>query len=232
MMVAILAFCAIAVALSPPAGSQAPDPDGPDPGEGRGPGGGPPASVALGLSIEPPERIVRHRERLRAAGVDGPAAELACRPFAEGLSLCFTWESDGVRRYVTGADLEAWAVDLAAIEAAVSVRAAESLDAGRPEPTRVTDMDATYLLSMEGDGLDGAGWLHPDRLVGRLGEDLRVATPARDVFVAWAGGDDELDKVMAVGVLRIQEASEHPVTSRVYTWDPQRGRWTVWGQAR
>ncbi len=189
-------------------------------------------SVPVGLSIEPPEQIVRFRERLRAAGVEGPATELACRPFAEALSLCFTWDDGDARRYVSHAELASWGVDLDALEAAARARAVAVLGAGRPERTPVTDMDATYWLSMQGDGLDEAGWLAPERMVELVGAELRVAVPARDIFVAWQAGSDELDKVMAVGVLRIHEASDHPVTSKVYTWDADRQRWSVWGQAR
>ncbi len=185
----------------------------------------------LGISLEPPEEIVRFRERRQAAGVNGPAAELACRPFAESLSLCFTWAADDGRRYVTGADLAAWRLGLAEVEARATARAAASLGEDRPERTQVTDMEATYWLSMEGDGLDHAAWLQPDRLDALFGPQVRVAVPARDVFIAWLGGSAELDRVMAVGVARIHDASDQPVTRKVFTWDQVEARWEVWGQA-
>lgn len=190
------------------------------------------ALPALGLSLEPPEELVRQRQARLDAGRAEAEARLACRPTAEGLSLCFTVTEQGGRRYLTEADLAGWGLSLEEVEAAVDARARAALDAGRPERAAVTDMDATYCLGMEGDGLDLAGWLHPDRLAQRCGPDLRVAVPARDVLLAWAGGDADLDLVMAVGAARLHEASDAPVSATVYTWDPGEARWVAWGRAR
>ena len=193
----------------------------------------PPVSVPQpGLSLEPPDEIDQFREDSRAAGATGDATELACRPFAEALSLCFTWAASAGRKYVTRGDLEAWHLDLADLEARVLARAHQVLSEGRPERTAVVDMAATYWLSMEGDGLDMAGFLDPERLAATCGSDLRVAVPARDVFVAWNGGSGDLDRVLAVGVARINAASDHPVTTKVYQWDPASSQWEVWGEAQ
>jgi len=193
-----------------------------------------PAAVApgLGLSLEPPEERVRYRDHHHDAGVDGAAAELACRPFAESLSLCFTWTSPEGRRYVTLADLQGWGLDLEGVEARTLERARQALQQSPPVRTAVVDMDATYWLRMEGDGLDLAGFLDPAALEADCGGDLRVAVPGRDIFMAWSGGSGEVDRVLAVGVARIHEASDHPVTSKVYQWDATKAEWVVWGQAR
>lgn len=186
----------------------------------------------IGISLEPPEEQMRFRERRAAAGADQPATQMACRPFMEALSLCFTWQADDGRRYVTQAELGAWSVSLEELELAATARASASLGPTRPERTAVVDLDKTYWLSMDGDGLDMAGFLAPAALEAACGENLRVAAPARDIFVAWNGGDDELDAILAIGVARIHEASDHPVTAKVFALDPTTATWAVWGQAR
>lgn len=214
----VLLFVALARADSPEAGSPAsPAPAAPAP--------------VFGVALEPPEEQVRFRERRAAAGVSGPAAELSCSPFAESVALCLTVAVDDGYRYVTRADLEAWAFTVEQALAAARARAQASVGPARPERVSVVDMAYTYRMSAEGDGLDHAAFLAPDALVAALGAEVRVAAPTRDVLLAWAAEGEELDRVMAVGVARISEAGEHPVTSKVYTWDPVAAGWVVWGQA-
>lgn len=184
---------------------------------------------ALGLTVEPPEELVRQRQRRELAGA--APADLLCQPLAEAAMLCLTVRVDGGYRYATTQDLAGFGWTAEQAHAAAVVQARASLGPARPEQVAVIDMPQTYRLSAEGDGLDHAAFVAPDLLVGWYGEQVRVAAPGRDVLVAWSAGDDELDRVMAVGVARIHDASEHPVSARIYTWDPAAGAWQVWGQA-
>ncbi|MCK6508216.1 hypothetical protein L6R53_33465 [Myxococcota bacterium] len=203
--------------------------EGAPPGAGAAMPSAPSLAPAWGVAVEPPEEPVRQRERRAAAG--GAAAELACEPLAEAVLLCLTVQVDGGYRYATQADLASWGLSLGQARAAATARARASLGPGRPEEVAVIDMPRTYRLSAEGDGLDHAAVLAPDLLSAWYGEGVRLAVPGRDVLLAWPAGDEELDRVMAVGVARIHEASDHPVTARVYTWDAAAGAWQVWGQA-
>ncbi|NOY26910.1 MAG: hypothetical protein GXP62_13645 [Oligoflexia bacterium] len=188
--------------------------------------------ATFGISLEPPEAVVRFREDHLAAGAPAAASQMACRPFAEGLLLCFTVGTGDARRTVTAGDLSAWSLGLPELERLASARALGSLGPTRPELTQVVDMDATYWLSMEGDSLDMASFLDPTALAARCAGELRVAAPARDIFMAWCGGSTDLDMVLAVGVARINEASEHPVGAAAYRWDDTVPGWVVWGRAR
>lgn len=184
---------------------------------------------ALGVTAEPPEELVRQRERRQAAGLS--PSELVCDPLAEAVMLCLTVQVEGGYRYATAADLEAWALTASQARLVAVTAARGSLGPTRPEQVQVIDMPHSYRLSAEGDGLDHAALVAPDLLATWYGEQVRVAVPGRDVLLAWSAGDEELDRVMAVGVARIHEASEHPVTARVFTWDAEAGAWSVWGQA-
>ena len=42
----------------------------------------------------------------------------------------------------------------------------------------------------------------------------------------------DFDKVVAVGVRRMVDASAVPVSPRIYSWDPRTEAWTVWGEVR
>ena len=44
----------------------------------------------------------------------------------------------------------------------------------------------------------------------------------------WIPGDEELDKVMAVGVRRMFDEAKYPVSDKVYRW--HNGEWVVWGE--
>jgi hypothetical protein len=57
-----------------------------------------------------------------------------------------------------------------------------------------------------------------------------LAIPARDAVLAWSLGDAELDKIMAVGVRKLFEASAFPVSRKILAWDGH--RWVVRGEVK
>lgn len=176
---------------------------------------------------EPVDVVSAFRAEAAALGRKGDAAELACRDLAEQLMLCFVAGDE--RRYVTRAELVAWGEDLAAVEARAKVAALAGFNADRPAMMAVDGLSGRYWLSAEGDGLDAAALLYPERLAAIVGGEPVVAVPAAGVLLMWVPGDKDLDKVMAVGVRQMHDASEHPVSSRIYRWNGQ--KWVVWGQA-
>ncbi len=148
-----------------------------------------------------------------------------CTELSEGLNLCTACGSRPVR--VT--EPAEWGLDMAAVSAAVSERAAAALTDERPVRQVIADMPgAAYWVSQVGDGYDAAGLLHPDRLFEIAGTTPVIGVPAVGTFLMWIPGDAETDKVMAVGVRRIFESAEYPVSDKVYRW--HNGAWRVWGE--
>jgi hypothetical protein len=182
--------------------------------------------------VDRPGLQISWSEQARAAGAEGEAAVLACRMFAEELALCFTApQADGQgRRMVTLHDLSVWEVDLATVEAAALAGVAAGLSEDRPQGVQVEGDPRSYLLSAEGDGLDQAGLFDPVALQARMdGQAFAVGIPARGVLIAFPRGDRELETIVTVGVRRLWETVDEPITPKVYTWDGE--RWVIWGEA-
>jgi hypothetical protein len=170
------------------------------------------------------ERFARHQL------AEGRLPEhLACTPLWPSYAeLCFRVWEDGQRRWVTVGDAAKWSLPPDALARAVARRAPEHLrDA---EMVQVEGMEARYLRLVDGDGWAAAGLLRPGGLSERLGGlPIRVAVPADSVLLAWRAGDADLDRVMAIGVRELYDATPGPVTPKVFTWDGD--RWTPFGEA-
>lgn len=178
--------------------------------------------------VAPADAPAQHAEWL--AQLERPATPLACRDlWREEALLCFRVVEHGVRRWVTAEDLTGWGVDLDGLAAVVLGRARPHLK-GRPRRERVDGMQQTYWVSAEGDGWDAALLLDPDGLARVAGSaTVRVAVPLAGAVLAWAPGDAELDKVMAVGAKRMLESQSDPITAVVHEWDGT--RWRAFGEA-
>ncbi|MEZ4323174.1 MAG: hypothetical protein R3F61_37265 [Myxococcota bacterium] len=172
--------------------------------------------------------------RPAAAPADAPAQYekafprkpgLACAPLLpEHALLCFrVWEGQK-RRWVTVADLTAWQTDLDALVSHVTKGAQKVLE-NEPTAQKVVDMDAVYH-----DLRDGDGWAVAPLVAGSREKLVRVAIPSTGVFLTWEAGSPELDRVMAVGVREIYEASEDAVTPMVHVW--RDGRFVPFVQAK
>lgn len=181
-------------------------------------------------SPEPADVESEYRAFAEEQGRSGDATELVCRALAEQVELCFTWMDGTTRRYVTRSQLAAWGEDPSTVAKRAMDAANQAWQGQRATPRTVEGMKGTYWVSARGDGLDGAGLLEHDRLVAIAGAEPVVAVPAHGTLLFWVPGDADFDKVMAVGVRRIYDASNHPVSPLIYRW--QDGEWKVWGQAR
>ncbi len=191
------------------------------------------AAVPEGVlpALEQPGIQISWSEHARSEGIEGLAAALACRSFAEGLALCFTTGPDDARRMVTLADLDAWQADLAVVETSALAGVAAGLSPERPQVVQVEGDSRSYLLSAEGDGLDQAALFEPAALQARFdGQPFAVGVPARGVLIAFPLGDRELETIVAVGIRRLWESVEDPITPAAYTWNG--ASWVVWGQAK
>lgn len=188
------------------------------------------AERVLQPSAQPGDVTTLYADFARSRGRFGLAAIPACRPFAERLSLCFNVQEGGRRRMATLEDLSLWKTDLERVEAEIVARTAAQLSVERLSVQTVDGMDGRYWLSARKDGDDAAGLLHPEKLVEISGGAPVVAVPAKDTLLFWLPGDADFDKVVAVGVRRMYDKADHPVSPLIYRWE--NGRWKVWGQAR
>jgi hypothetical protein len=182
------------------------------------------AAVRVDPGAEPSDVEAQYREFAASKGRSGDRAELVCRPFAEGVDLCFTHLNGGTRLYYTKADGK----DAAALEASGRGDATAAL-AGL-EATAVEGFTRKYWLRALGDGRDHVPALFPEALQEKVGKDVVIAVPARGVFVAWEPGDADFDKVVAVGVRRMFETLPDPVSPLIYAWNGT--SWSTWGQAK
>ncbi|MFT5683232.1 MAG: hypothetical protein ACI8RZ_004163 [Myxococcota bacterium] len=184
-------------------------------------------TLALGSSVG--SSVARAADSCTDLRLQPRAAVLTgyvCSELSEGLSLCTACGSRPVR--VT--EPAEWGMDVASLSGFVSASAQAALSAERPIRQEIADMPgAAYWVSQVGDGYDAAGLLHPERLSEIAGTTPVIGVPAVGTFLMWIPGDAETDKVMAVGVRRIFESAEYPVSDKIYRW--HNGAWRVWGEA-
>lgn len=150
----------------------------------------------------------------------------ACQALAEGLALCYLCED----RPIATAQLSRAGLSLDQLQAQARSQTAPALHAGRPMRLEIHDMPGHhYWVSAEGDGLDVAALLHPERLQGLLGAPPVLAIPGEGTLLAWIPGDPDTDTVLAVGAQRMHAQARRPVSPRVYHHTD--GQWAVWGEA-
>lgn len=100
-------------------------------------------------------------------------------------------------------------------------------------PARTFTVDGVagrYFVRAAGDGFDAAALLRPELLTELAGASPVVAVPEVGTVVWWVPGDPDFDKMVAVGVRRMVEASDSPVSSRIYRHTGT--EWSIWGEVR
>lgn len=182
------------------------------------------AFAGVDPGLEPADVAAQYRAFATKKGRSGGATELVCRPFAEATVLCFS-HLEGKKRVYATVD---GGKDAAALEA--EGRGTEEAALACFEPVTGEGLGRSYFLCARGDGRDHVPVLFPQALAAKVGGDVVVAAPARGVLVAWAPGDLDFDKAVAVGVRRMFESLPDPVSPLVYRWDG--ARWVTWGEAK
>jgi hypothetical protein len=165
----------------------------------------------------------------RATGATGDAAIPACQRVAAGLALCVTRASAPsvvvMRNELVAAGTSAEAVVASAQDALEAAWAKE------PAGTfQVDGVKGRYFVRSAHDGFDAAALLRPDLLASLAGGSVVVAVPEDGTLVWWVPGDADFDKMVAVGIRRMADASSSPVSPRIYRHDGE--TWTVWGEVR
>jgi hypothetical protein len=195
------------------------------------------AWVALGAAAPTPPPSVRGvlapadlpARWVASEGAQAPT--LACEPLAVGvLSLCFQVGEADARRWVTSADLAAWATTTGGLRATVAAAlGAGAVGEGAWQP--IEGMSARWWLDADGDDREVAALLHPAALAAVLGgAPVRVAVPSMGVVVAWVGDDGDVDHVMAVAVTEMHAKQSRPVSPVVLRWSGS--AWIPWAEAR
>ena len=164
-------------------------------------------------------------EEARLDGTAGAASELACRTLAEDIPLCFRVEQDGRRRWVTKADLLVWGVSIQELERL----AGSALSASPLKAMSVEGTAWRWWTVQAKSGREGTVLLHPEWLE-VVGPEAVLAIPGRDTLFAWNIGNEELDKIMVVGIRKAMEQSEVPVTGKILGF--REGAWFVRGELK
>lgn len=187
-------------------------------------------SGSLGLVAEPEGVVAAYAEAATKRGRVGAAARPDCRPAFDGLLFCLTLVTPDGWRYATVSDVKAWKMtsEQAHRQAAERLRAMSVKD--RLKAQTVQGVPGAYFAARLDDGQDAAPLLVPERLAAHLGGPPVVAIPAQGALVAWVPDNPELDTVVAVGVRRMYEASDHAISPRIYRWG--KDGWMVWGEAK
>ena len=157
------------------------------------------------------------------SGKTGANLEQACTYLDEGVPLCFRVEHEGKRRWFSRQEADEWGIGGASLASLVSLT-----DAQNPFVAQSVEGGGTWWQVEAVPGHESLVFLRPDWL-DRVGAEAVLAAPAVGVVLAWNAGDEENDRIMAVGVKRIFDSHDAPITPRIFKW--QNEGWRVWGEA-
>jgi hypothetical protein len=176
------------------------------------------ASAAVPDGVTPLVTPVDLPEQVKARVGETGAIPL-CESVWEGVALvCYRQRTATGSRWVTQADLAGWETDAAGLRREM-VQRAESKLVTELEKIEVQGMAAHYWRATTSGGWAAAGLLNPrwlSEVVG--GGPVAMAVPALDVLVAWRAGDEELDRVMAVGVHEMYTQQRGSISPRSMLW--------------
>lgn len=160
--------------------------------------------VPVTAPVDAQQQFDAHRE---AKGL--PPASLVCSEVWTGaMQVCFRIKDGSVMRFVDDSDLAAWGVDAAGLRSEMTERAKQRLPT-QVASTDIADMPGHKYWYTSGE----AGWecgplLVPGALTALVGGPVLVAMPRADVLIAWAAGNEDLDRVMAIGIREMHDAGE------------------------
>lgn len=176
------------------------------------------ASPRVGAVMEPEDVVEQYRAHASSKGKSGAEAELLCKPAVEGLQVCASVIEGNSWRYATHADVE--------VKAPTETLSGPKLGFQRKSVEGI----GGYWVRSENDGLEGMVFVQPELLKALTPAGVVVAWPQPGVVIAWVPGNPSLDQVLSVGVVKMLEASQHPISSKGYRHDGD--EWLVWGEAK
>ena len=158
------------------------------------------------------------------AGLSGGAVVQACDYLGEGVPICYRVLVNGKRRWFSQAEAEAWGISTEGLASAVVTDSIEN-----PLVRKTVEGGGDWWQAETTDGYHSLVFLRPDWL-DAVGATPVIAAPAKGVVIAWNSGDPENDQIMAVGIRRIYETHQAPVSPLIFK--RSEGAWVVWGEAR
>ena len=176
------------------------------------------AEPAVGAVMEPEDVVEQYREQAAAAGKSASEQVLLCKPATEGLQVCASVISESGWRYATHAD--------ETVKSPTEKLSGNSL--GFKEK-KVEDIGAYWVRELN-DGREGLVFVQPAVMSSFLPEGTVVAWPVPGVVIAWVPGNPRLDQILSVGIAKMVEASNHPISSKLYRFTED--EWVVWGEAK
>jgi hypothetical protein len=174
-------------------------------------------------TVSPPDLPAAYALAAMEKGLSGSAVVQACQILDEGVPLCFRVEREGRRDWFSLGEAEEWGLSLEGLATAVRLES----EANPFVEVRVEDGGHWWQVEAV-DGREALVFLHPIWLE-RVGPNAVVAAPASGLVLAWESGDEGNDKIMAVGVRRIFEEANSPVSPKIFRHTKQ--GWKVWGEA-
>ena len=184
----------------------------------------------VSVTAEPIEVVTLYQEAATEAGLEGTARLPACRKWSAEFFMCFMVEESGHRRMVHLGDLAVWSMTIAELEALARLNGRAVLEPDRARKVQVEGLTGAYWVFDRGDGYDASILFYASELEALLGGAPVLAVPQRGLVIAWVPGNLELDQVVGVGVKRIHEQSEQPISPVIVHWNEE--RWVRWGEAR
>ena len=172
----------------------------------------------VGAVMEPDDVVEQYREHAQSKGLSAAESELLCKTAAEGVQICATVLESTGWRYASHAD----------VEVKRPTATLSGTHAGFKEKS--VDGMGRYWVRNLNDGREGLIFTEPSVLKRLAPVELVVAWPQPGVVIAWVPGNPNLDQVVAVGVVKMFEASNHPISSKLYKHDGK--EWVVWGEAK
>lgn len=176
------------------------------------------ASPLVGAVMEPEDVVEQYRRHAFSKGHKGLQTELLCKPAVEGLQVCASVLDGKVWRYATHADQE--------VKSPTATMDGAKLGFSRKSVEGV----GGYWVRSENDGREGLVFVRPEQLKVLSPAEVVVAWPQPGVVVAWVPGNPSLDQILSVGVAKMVEATNHPISSKIYRHDGD--EWVVWGEAK
>ena len=182
------------------------------------------------VTAESIEVVQQYQNWAAQNGLNGAEMLTACRAWSQTFYQCFSVQEKGRYRMVHLGDLQRWEVDLDALEAKSREVGRPVLDEKNREVVFVDGIERPYWVFDGSKGLGASVLLFPEELESMMGGRPVLGTPARGIVVAWLPGDEELDKVVSVGLVRIFGEAIVPISSVIVQWSG--GHWATWGEAR
>ena len=168
--------------------------------------------------MEPSDVVEQYRQYGEAKGLNPKQRELLCKVAAEDLNVCATVLNASGWRYATHSDDNVHK----------PTTTLEGTRGGFKEKS--VDGMGRYWVRDLNDGREGMVYVDPSILKTLSPVDMVVAWPEPGVVIAWVPGNPNLDQVVAVGVAKMVDASNHPISSKLYRYKDS--EWEVWGEAK